>query len=225
MAYYFAVETEKNSFNAINVKRCRHYFETPKYYDEPLAYTLKEIDKVTTTFKDEEELKRMLLRVYSLQEEDLNKPLAIFYIDDKEKRLVKGNILYEDSRSMLEEPNQVIEYIKNRIKENDTNFLMSLIDNLDDSLVIYQLNKIITLIEMNQTNNSSNIKSIIKEDFITTVIDALIHDYYIDDKGTTKFKKNINYEKLHIIVSTISKYQLSLKNNISKKKIKKNTSN
>ena len=90
MAYYFAVETEENSFNAINVKRCRHYFNTTNNYTEPLACTLKEINDVTTTFANEEELKKMLLSVYSLKEEDYNKPLAIFYLNGIERRLVKG---------------------------------------------------------------------------------------------------------------------------------------
>ena len=57
MAYYFAVETEENSFRAINVKRCRSYRNVLNYYDIPLACTLKEINSITTTFKNEAELR------------------------------------------------------------------------------------------------------------------------------------------------------------------------
>ena len=52
MAYYFAVETQKNNYNAINIKRSRTYSHESYTYDNPFEYTLKEIDQITTTFKN-----------------------------------------------------------------------------------------------------------------------------------------------------------------------------
>ena len=224
MAYYFAVETEENSFNAINVKRCRYYFNTTNNYTEPLACTLKEINDVTTTFANEEELKKMLLSVYSLKEEDYHKPLAIFYLDGMERRLVKGNILYEDSRNFLEEPNKVIEYIREICKNNDYTFFRKLSEMYpNDSICKSLICKIASILEGKTINENENISI---ESLVTEVTKILINNTEINQNGMITYKNTVNYEKLHVLVSFITDYELSLKNNLNnqKRKIKENTS-
>lgn len=218
MAYYFAVETEKNSFNAINVKRCRHYFKTTKNYDEPLACTLKEIDNVTTTFKNEEELKKMLLKVYSIKEEDMDKPLAIFYLDGIERRLVNSNILYEDSRNMLETPTEVINYFQDLVKDNNADFFQQLATKYsDDSICKSLLYKLASLIEKNSVSNDDE-QSI--ESLVIEVTKILINDTIINQEGLISATNKLNYEKLHVLVSFISNYQLSIKQDITQNKTK-----
>lgn len=219
MAYYFAVETEENSFNAINVKRCRYYFKTSNHYTEPLACTLKEIDNVTTTFANEEELRKMLLDVYSLETEDYNKPLAIFYLDGIERRLVKGNILYEDSRSFLEEPSLVIEYIKELCKNKDYRFFREISEMYsNDSICKSLICKIASILEGNTTEN-------VPVDLLATeVTKILMNNTEINVNGMITYKNTVNYEKLHVLVSFISQYKLSLKNNNEKIRVKENTS-
>ena len=222
MAYYFAVETEENSFNAINVKRCRHYFKTTNNYNEPLACTLKEINDVTTTFANEEELKKMLLSVYSLKEEDYNKPLAIFYLNGIERRLVKGNILYEDSRYLLEEPNKVIEYIQEECKNNDFTFFRELSKIYpNDSICKSLICKIASLLE-GKTNN----ENISNESLAIEATKILMNNTEINSNGMISYKNTINYEKLHTLVSFISEYKLSLQNDLNnqKRRVKENTS-
>ena len=123
MAYYFAVETEKNNYVAINIKRCRFSFDSNYRYEEPFAYSLKEIDNITTRFQNEEQLKASLASVYELSEENRNKPLALIYAEGIERRLVNGNVLYEESRNLLDSSLQVINFIKNKYDEKIVYFL------------------------------------------------------------------------------------------------------
>lgn len=225
MAYYFAVETEENSFNAINIKRCRNYFNTTNNYDGPFACTLKEINKITTTFANEQELKKMLLRIFSINETEINKKLAIFYIEGKERRLLKGKVLYEDSRFLLEEPANVIEYIKRKAEENDYVFFKELAKTYsDDSKCNFEILKIASLLEGTIINDEEHIQI---SSLINEILKKLLNDTEIKTSGTIIYKNIINYEKLHVLVSFISDYELSLKNNKTNKKIKtiKNTSN
>lgn len=219
MAYYFAVETEENSFNAINVKRCRSYFNTLNNYDEPLACTLKEIDKVTTTFANEEELRNMLLNVYSLTINDYNKPLAIFYLNGIERRLVNGGILYEDSREMLEEPKLVIEYIKDLCLNKDSAFFREIAEIYpNDSICKSLICKIASILE-------GNIKGDIPiESLVVETSKILMNNTKINESGMIIYKNTINYEKLHTLVAFISQYKLSLMNKNKMIRVKENTS-
>ena len=79
MAYYFAVETKKHNYDAINIKRARTYSHDSYTYDNPFEYALKEIDKITMTFKDEEELRYTLINNCSLNSSNYDKSFAIFY--------------------------------------------------------------------------------------------------------------------------------------------------
>ena len=109
MAYYFAVETEKNSYVAKNIRNSKK-FGAEYNTHQPYACTLQEIDFFTTEFKDEFSLKEYLLKEKLFEEENINQRLVIFFLSGIESRMVSKTILYSDSKSMLYNP---IEIVKN----------------------------------------------------------------------------------------------------------------
>jgi len=228
MAYYFAVETQKNNYNALNIKRTRTYSYEAYRYENPFECTLKEIDQITTTFKNEEELRLALINCFSLNSINFDKSFTIFYKEGMESRLIPSPILYEDSRDFIEEPNEVIRYIENKFFEKDNEFFRKLATALpDESITKSLVSKIASLIENDTTNNSK--EDLVKLNFVTETAKLLIYQNYINEQGSITYINKINYEKLHNLLGFISSYELTLnKENISAKKrirTKENTSN
>ena len=228
MAYYFAVETKQNNYDAINIKRSREYSHNAYTYDNPFACTLKEIDKITTTFKNEEELRLALINCYSLNSKNFDKTFTIFYKEGKESRLIPNSILYENSRELLEEPSKIGEYIKKSYKENNLDFFKELLNQYDDSLITYQIKQIISTIEYNITAKNFYVKQVICEEDLDSCIKFLMYNYTTDKDGLIRFSKTPNYKKLHNLVALISNYELTLNkdktSNKKRVKIKENTS-
>ena len=78
MAYYFAVETEENSYVAKNIRNSK-YFGAEYRTNIPYECTLGEIDDFTATFKNETELKESLLKENIIDASDLDKNIAIIF--------------------------------------------------------------------------------------------------------------------------------------------------
>lgn len=229
MAYYFAVEIKEDNYDAISIKRSRNYSHKAYTYDNPFACTLKEIDKITTTFKNEEELRLALINCYSLNLQNFDKSFAIFYKDGVVSRIVLGSILYENSRELLEEPSKIREYIKEVYKENNIDFFKKMLNQYNDSLITYQIKKIISVIEYNITAKGFYIKKVMSEEDLDYFVKLLMHNYITDKDGFIRFSKTSNYEKIHNLVAFISDCELTLNkdktSNLKKVKIKENTSN
>ena len=234
MAYYFAVETQTNNYNAINIKRSRIYSHNVYMYENPFECTLKEIDKITTTFKDEEELRLALINCYSLSTENFDKIFAIFYKEGMESRLLPNSILYEDSRELLENPNEIIKYIENKSLENDYDFFRQLATTLtDESITKSLVSKIASLIEKSVISGDRTEElyklNIFGGNVVTETVKLLIYQNHINEQGNVTYTNKINYEKLHNLVGFISKYEKTLKKDeitsLKRSKIKENTSN
>lgn len=234
MAYYFAVETKENNYNAINIKRSRTYSHQAYTYDNPFACTLKEIDEITSTFKNEEELRLALINCYSLNSQNFDKSFRIFYKEGIESRIVSKSIIYEDSREYIEEPTEIIKYIENKSQQNDYNFFRQLADTLsDESITKSLISKIASLIEKStitgERDEDLDKLNILGTNIVTETTKLLIYQNYINEQGNITYKNKINYEKLHNLVVFISNYKLTLnkdkKSNLKRVKTKENTSN
>lgn len=233
MAYYLAVETSKNNIVATNIKRCVNYFEANYLYEEPGACSLQEINRITVKYKDEQELKEALIKSYVFKEEWIDKPLTIFYAQDLEQRLVRGKVLYEDSRNMLDNPSLVIDYIETKSKENDYLFFRQLSLILpDDSIGKMLVCKIASLLEegliSNKRNQELDETNSVGKNLVTETAKLLIHYNQIYDNGMIASGGKINYENLHNVISFISDYEKYLKNSkdsdLKRVKTNKNTS-
>lgn len=225
MAYYLAVETEvqKDKHEGINIRKALQ-FQKISTSDELFDCTLEEINRFTTLFYDEKRLRHELYSEKLLPKHHYYKDFVIVYINGSEKRQVQGKLLFADSRKYIEKPQLVIDYIVNRINENDISFFRQLETLISyDQTTTYLLSKVIQQIEQKLLFQDTN-KYIVSEKLANNTAHALIQDLSIDEEGTIKFSGNLNYEKFHSTVSFISDYENSLKQNKTSnyKKTKKN---
>ena len=221
MAYYFAVETEKNSYVAKNIRNSK-YFGSQYYKNVPYECTLGEIDDFTSEFESEDKLKEQLYKEEIIKESDLDKNIAIIFSQEITRRKVGGNILYKDSKVMLDNPSEVIKYIGKVAKEKDSTFFRELSEKLPDGTINKSLVcKVASLIELSITDESNKE---LDNNMIEEVAKILIYRTSIKDNGSIVCNDKINTENLHNILSFISEYEKSLVKKSNKTKSLKNTS-
>lgn len=209
MAYYVAVKVNEKHYEAVNVKRSRHASAINYRYEEPCACTLQEINNITTTYENEACFKESLRRSFVLKPEHFSKPLVIFYADETEKRTVKGNVLYENSREMIENVSEVINYTLNKYKENDYRFFRFLAETLNpDSISKSIILKLSSLIEEKLVSENSQNKNL--ENEVITATKILIYQNDINEKGFVSPTNKLNYEAFHNLVSFIANYEENL---------------
>lgn len=222
MAYYFAVETEENTYVGKNIKKSG-YFGNNFTYKNHCECWLQEIDEYTTRFNNEKILKSCLLSEGIITLFDMDKPLSIVYSEGIERRVVSKDILYKDSQKFIKNPNLILDYITTKYEENDNEFFRQLEETLPvNSIVRCMVAKKATEIEKRLlgelTNQSKNISATAK---------VLVYNFSLCDEGELIIKDETNKESIHHIVSFINNYELKLnkdKQNI-KVRIKENTSN
>ena len=219
MAYYFAVEAEKNNYIGKNIRNSK-LFGAEHCTTTPYECTLGEIDNFTSEFQDETQLKEQLLKEEIIEESDLDKNIVIFFIRNIERRIVGGNILYRDSKKMLDNPLNAVEYIKNQAKENNSHFFRELSKKLPHGTINKSLVcKLASLLEI-ESNEELNDK------MIDEVARLLIYRSSINKNGSSIIcGDRINPENLHNVLSFISDYEKGLIKTSNYQKTLKNTSN
>ena len=221
MAYYFAVETTKDNFLAINARKtgfnASEEVKCVRKEQSIYQFTLEEINKYTTRFRNKEHLIDFLLSQKIIDGTQSEQRICIVYSENKEKgcRSIPGNFIYRPYKEYLNNPLLVIEYVLNRANNYDHDFFYELSNFVpkekeknDAKDNFYSLGLVISsafcskdarqeMIQMpNSIDGSFNVLDIIQSYLITT------------DKKTRR--KKINYEHLHILVSFISSYDEKL---------------
>jgi len=223
MAYYFAVETEENSYVAKKIRNSRLFGSECNSINGSYECTLEEIDRFTTEFKNEETLKRHLLSEEIISYKDYNKEIAIIFSKGIKNRKVDGNILYSDAKNMLQNPNEVVIYIKNKANEKDSTFFRELSEKLPDGTINKSLVcKVAFLIELSLIDENNKD---LDDNMIEEVAKILIYRTSTKDDGSIECSDAINTENLHNILSFIREYENTLVKRDNKTKSLKNTSN
>ena len=223
MAYYFAVETEEKSYVAKKIRNSRYFGSEYSSINGSYECTLEEIDRFTSEFKNEESLKRHLLSEEIISDADFNKEIAIIYSKGIKIRKVDGNILYSNAKNMLENPNEVVIYIKNKAKEKDSTFFRELSKKLPDGTINKSLVcKVASLIELSLTNEN---EQDLDNDMIEEIAKILIYRTLTKEDGSIVCTDTINTENLHNILSFVREYENTLVKTENKTRTLKNTSN
>lgn len=213
MAYYLAVETENEIFEALKIKKPK-YFNANESDSSTYECTLEEIEEYTTKYPNFHELTHQLASYGILKYRDLNKQLAIFYVKGIEVRKLEGGILYKESKPLYENPQLIIDYIKNKVQENDIMFFRKLQSTLPEkSLITYMVAKLATTMERNEINNINHAKkqTPIDGNLVLTLAQSLIYDCYIDGSGELIITDTLDKEELHKMISFITDYEKELK--------------
>lgn len=147
--YYLALEHQYRDFFPVN----NAIGNNPSIY----IYNIQVIDNFTKNYTDEEELKRHLLSINLIDEEEMNSNLAIYYLDGKIRKLNDGLCYKEDAyyldpnylkevlalnKDNKELLNQIICKFKDNFKEKTfafTYFLDNLFKISENQLVVLEL--------------------------------------------------------------------------------------
>lgn len=240
MAYYFMVQTKKGQFTPLNISKSSN-FNLERTYNKDCAYSLMEIDCFTTSFRNEEEMRKHLLITGILMPFDGGKELSIRIIKNGKYHKVYYDFLYQKDYKYLEQPDNLIKDIQE--KKYDFNFLDSLANRYISNyqckttaadLRFYVSNSI-------QEKARSKYLDLLDEtgcDILTRLCKLLIYpskEYYDYEKKCyiTEFDKTkVNYSVFHSLIAFKNHYELSfeltnnlesLKNDNCKKLIKKRT--
>ena len=238
MAYYFAVETTESAFEALNIKKSEKF---KKLCDTKSTYecTLEEIDQFTTQYFDEKHLANDLNGDKILPNFRYNNPLAVIYVNGGEIRKLQGNLLFKDSKELIENPNLTIEYIINKAIEEDSVFFRKLSLILpENNINTYMISVLATAIEDKKIKHNAHLIDKFKmlfnkrsnDDFIKNIARSLVEFCYLDGEGKLIFSDTIDYEKFRYTVSFISEYEreyqkVKTEGPKKTKKKKKNTPN
>ena len=215
MAYYFAVETTQSAFEALNIKKSETF---KKLYKTESTYecTLEEIDHFTTEYTNERQLANDLNGDKILPNFRYNNPLSIIYVNGGEIRKVQGNLLFKDSKELIENPKLTIEYIINKANEEDSKFFRNLSLILpENNITTYMVSVLATAIEDKKIKQNRHLIDKFKmlfnkrsnDDFIKNIAKSLVEFCYLDVEGKLVFSDNIDYEKFRYTVSFISEYE------------------
>lgn len=219
MAYYVAVQKKNGNYLGINIK-ASGFFDALSKYQEVGACTLEEIDRYTTRYSNEALFKGCLLSERILPKDDIEQPLVIYYYkkdeNGKEERIVSDYILYKESKSFIENPTLVIDYVLKKAKENDYLFFRQLADTLPANLTSASLvTKIASLLENNAINGSNELRLDVclplEDNIVTATTKLLIYNnHIIPENGTVTYTGEINHESFHNLLAFISSYEKAL---------------
>ena len=238
MAYYLAVETTQGAFEALSVRKSETF---KKLTDSKNTFecTLEEIDQFTTQYINEKQLANDLNGENILPNFRYNNPLAVIYVNGGEIRKLQGNLLFKDSKKLIENPELAIEYIINKAKEEDSTFFRKLSLILpENSINTYMISVLATAIEDKKIKQNNHFLDKFKmlfnkrsnDDFIKNIAKSLVEFCYLDGEGKLEFSNAIDYEKFRYTVSFISEYEreygkVKTEGPKKTKKKKKNTPN
>ena len=118
MAYYLMVEKKRSEYQPLILKNSK-YFNTPKSkFKAEGAHSLEEIDRFTTQFPNELELRRTLLNEGILEKEEITRPISIRILHKGEYKKVMYDLLYQDSAKYLNAPLRIISLIMEKYYNN-----------------------------------------------------------------------------------------------------------
>lgn len=121
MAYYLTIRDSKD-WRTLNISHMKEFEKLSNYQDG--VYTLEEIDRFTTKFKDESELKIALFEAGQLFHNEMGKKISIRFKQNNKLEKVQYGLIYQEQSPYLD-----ILYLRGVIlsKQNDDAFLKKLI--------------------------------------------------------------------------------------------------
>ena len=211
MAYYFMVEKKRGKYEPIDITKSI-YFMKQSNFSKLGACNLQEIDMFTMMFNDESELRIRLFNEGLLDDNMVNRPLAIrLYKDNKYKKLPL-DFLYQKDLEYIVNPKSLIREIIYRDHQNDFKFLSEyakyfskhydcsttapeLLQYASNSLTFNNRSK-----HLDESDQNGDIPSV-------RMTKLLIYKYYQPQSGKIYYYYDqIKYTQLHMIIAFINNH-------------------
>lgn len=191
-----------------------------EYRGKSSKYDLKDIDKFTINFKDEDELRKHLIDFGILDRKYSSCKLVIRF-DAKKKAVKEYDILYSGAELYFE-PQAIYQELYNRLLCQDFNFIGRVADRLRNSYecgnTACEIYNLANSRDVYSRNNGFNRRDYFGNDIITDFVYSMCYKYKISN-GTKVFSNEIIWRTLHQLVAVISEV-LSLEKKLSEKQDK-----
>lgn len=190
MAYYLTMKKGKN-YNLLNVTSLDRFERLSNFKN--IGMSLYEIDKFTTKFKDENELKTYLCQNGTLDVDDFTREISIRRRNKEKLEKVRYDVAYMEDAKYFD-----YSYLRNRIvsMQNDNNFINKLISYYRNSYcnnsMIYLLNSIM----LGMTDSDIDIGTILDEFVKKEIFDANI----------VTGEAHLKYKSLHDLAMFVRNY-------------------
>lgn len=213
MAYFLQVTDENNNYKSLRIEWTDIFRneKLKKTYTGAGAFDLEEIDKFTTLFKNEEELKAYLIASKRLSPSATKQSLVINFL---KKNKVKSSyeVLYEDDLLYIIDPNELITVIENEYSKGNIEFINLLAKYF---LFVEECKVTATkLIEITELFSSTGIRDdyFDKVDFngdnvIRRLAKIIVYRYNEDLVGKIMYKDEFNWRTIHLLIEFIKNYE------------------
>lgn len=212
MAYFLQIKDNSGNYRTINIKKSDYFIERQltKTYKRAGGYKIQELDKFTMLFADEYDLKNHLLASGLLPHELENGTIVIRFIK-KNGDIKNYNLLYQDDLAYFYVPNLLIEFVINKYREQDFEFLRDFAKNfyfvrecMGTAADLYNMANMAIdsgIIDRGFEELDSNGDNIVRR-----MVMLLIYKYNIY-KGDVKYLNEFNWRTFHMLINFINNYQ------------------
>jgi len=218
MAYFLQVKDLNDNYKTIGIEKtdiCRNDNFNKGSYTKLGAFDLNQIDKFTSLFKDEYELKNYLISCNLLDKHLYNQPLNInFY--KKNKIQYMYNLLYQDSLLYFLNPDDLINFLENNGLNNDFDFIKSLSKYFyslsGDKVMAAKLYSMADKYIVENNNLDNEFCCLVKIFF-----KMIIYKYKKDNSDNFIFLNEVNWRTFHLFIEFVNNYKITSKCKIKKK--------
>lgn len=215
MTYYLALERKPNSYEAIHIENT--LLGKNLFLNDKCERTLEEIDCYTTQYITLEQLTHELYCDKFIPW--THSSVAIVCVNGT-NITIKKDLLFKESRTYLDNPILVLEYLISELSLCNTEFAKELSDRVENLKEKEQLQELIKTMEENKEQDIP-----LEMTELMYLAESLV--YTTDNFGHIQEPRLYEYSKIHNLVLAIVNYENKLKGNKqSNKRVRtKNTSN
>lgn len=199
VTYYFALERMPNSYEAINIKKTQ--LGRNLFLNNNFECTLEEIDRYTTQYITLEQLIHELYCEKTIPW--ANSSIAIVCANGT-KIIIEKDFLFKNSRTYLDNPSLVLEYLINELSACNIEFARELAKKIDDPKMQEMLDTLIKMMD-------EKIKNDIPLEMVSLMHIAELLVFNTDNSQHIIEPRLYEYSKIHNIVIAIAKNEKRLK--------------
>ena len=218
MAYYFTVEEKKGSYLPLDIKKSHNFVIASNF--KGLGLSLQEIDLFTTSYYDEDDLRKGLIKEGILPINMATRALSTRIKRNGKYHKVIYDFLYQKDFEYLTNPNTIIKRINQKLYDGDFRFVLSLANAYlkfyDCSSTAAEVRNHATFsIKTGQCSHYFDELDENQDPLLTRMIKLLIYNYYQGPNGKVTYKDEIKYLNLHSIIAFVNNYDKKHQEEIS----------
>lgn len=213
MAYYLMVETNKGKYKELNISNSKYFQDRERRkFKKPCAYSLDEIDRFTTMFNDEDEMRDRMFAEGILSNNDYSRNISIRSLKSDKYTKVPYGFMFQDDIEYLMEPDRLVKLISKRCYDEDYALIKKIANCFNEFRRCSS-----TAPEVSNAANASirdgmrcSYFDMVDENgdkLIDRFIKLIIFDSYDEfTTGRVIYTGKVNYRNLHVLIALIDDY-------------------